>query len=875
MRRALLALLSIIILIVPVASFAGECADVNNSGSINLLDITYIISCLYKGGPEPDCGAELIGVCGDVDYSGTINILDISYLINYLYKNGPGPQCFYYSIPNTTTIIPEDNGEAIQDYDMAGVITLDELSAYAQEVEAGDIIIGQNDATAPYGFLRKVISKTPQGGSVVLETEPVTMTEAFDTLDISQTYQLRPSDVVSTKMLNGSIFKDNETFNVDLNCVLYDLDGNHETTDDQIKLEGNYAFKANLFAKIKIHWFSLKKFEAGIKTEENANLDLIANFQWQFSEEVEFDLIHGDLTVTFTTGISYTQELRYGLGWADDQFYNITESSKDFTYSPPELTAEFNFEPGVSLNASCLLYGVAGPYMAGKTGFHFQAVLNADPCDLELTFGLEAILYAAVGIECDILDLDYNSQYKLYTHPIGEWVYPLGGSGSVVVDAEPDALNAPWSLVGPCSYSGNGTGDQTLNNLNPGDYTIIWEDITGWIAPSGEMQTLAAGETVTFSGAYVEEPSTGSITIDPEPDALNAPWSISGPGGYNNSGNGDATIPDLDPGDYTITWEDVTGWIAPSGEMQTLTAGESVTFSGTYVEQPTTGTIVIDPSPDALNAPWTLDGPNSYTTSGNGDASLPDLEPGEYTITWGAVAGWITPSNSTQTLGADETITFGGTYVEEGSGTVTDIDGNVYQTITIGDQEWMAENLKVTHYRNGDPIPHVTDGATWGALTTGAYCEYDNNPSNVATYGRLYNWYAVDDSRNIAPEGWHVPTDEEWKQLEMYLGMSQAEADGSSWRGTDEGGKLKESGTTHWASPNTGATNESGFTALPGGYRGSNGYYHLMGNYAFFWSSTEYNDHDAWYRNLTYHLSEVSRSNPNKHYGFSVRCVRD
>jgi uncharacterized protein (TIGR02145 family) len=135
------------------------------------------------------------------------------------------------------------------------------------------------------------------------------------------------------------------------------------------------------------------------------------------------------------------------------------------------------------------------------------------------------------------------------------------------------------------------------------------------------------------------------------------------------------------------------------------------------------------------------------------------------------------------------------------AGTVTDIDGNVYQTVTIGTQVWMKENLKVTHYRNGEAIPNVTDGNVWGALTTGAYCEYNNDVNNVATYGRLYISYAVADNRNIAPTGWHVPSDAEWKQLEMTLGMSQAQADSVGWHGAPVGGKLKEAGTTHWLAP--------------------------------------------------------------------------
>ncbi len=216
------------------------------------------------------------------------------------------------------------------------------------------------------------------------------------------------------------------------------------------------------------------------------------------------------------------------------------------------------------------------------------------------------------------------------------------------------------------------------------------------------------------------------------------------------------------------------------------------------------------------------------------------------------------------------TITGGGT------GTVTDIDGNVYQTIQIGDQEWMMENLKVTHYRNGDPIPEVTDNGTWAGLTTGAYCNYNNDAGNGTIYGHLYNWYAVDDSRGIAPEGWHVPTDDGWKELEMYLGMTQAEADDTGLRGTDEGGKLKETGTTHWNSPNTGATNESCFSALPGGYRYSdNGNFYLISKYADFWSSSEYYSTYAWYRLLYYNSSVVLRYHYPKRFGLSVRCARD
>lgn len=207
-------------------------------------------------------------------------------------------------------------------------------------------------------------------------------------------------------------------------------------------------------------------------------------------------------------------------------------------------------------------------------------------------------------------------------------------------------------------------------------------------------------------------------------------------------------------------------------------------------------------------------------------------------------------------------------------GTLTDIDCNIYQIVKIGDQWWMAENLKVTHYLNGDHIPYEDHTGYWSILKTGAYSEYDNDPLNVDTYGRLYNWYAVNDSRKLAPEGWHIATDDDWKKLEMYLGMSQSEADKENWRGTNEGSKLKSK--NGW-SENGNGTDEYDFFALPGGYRSlSHEYFYYIGGSAYFWSSTEYNYAYAWYRLLNYSSTKVSRHKyRSKLDGLSVRCVKD
>jgi len=215
------------------------------------------------------------------------------------------------------------------------------------------------------------------------------------------------------------------------------------------------------------------------------------------------------------------------------------------------------------------------------------------------------------------------------------------------------------------------------------------------------------------------------------------------------------------------------------------------------------------------------------------------------------------------------------------TGTVTDIDGNVYRTVQIGNQWWMTENFRVTHYRNGDALPIASSNEDWMEAyykTSSIYCYYDNEITNVAIYGALYNGYAIIDSRQLAPEGWHIPTDDEWKQLEMQLGMSQSDADKSNaWRGTNQGGKIKESGTVHWTSPNLGATNVTGFNALPGGYRDSkNGKFMQKNNNSMFWTSTNNVFYSTiWYRSQHFNSDDCYRYHISKFCGLAVRCVKD
>lgn len=207
--------------------------------------------------------------------------------------------------------------------------------------------------------------------------------------------------------------------------------------------------------------------------------------------------------------------------------------------------------------------------------------------------------------------------------------------------------------------------------------------------------------------------------------------------------------------------------------------------------------------------------------------------------------------------------------------TISDIDGNRYKIVSINDQVWMAENLKTSKYNDGTTIQLATDNSVWNELTSGAYCWYENDSAKYEKkFGKLYNWYIMNDDK-ICPEGWHVPSDEEWQKLEMYLGMIQNEANQSGNRGEAEniGGKMKESGTMQWLSPNNGANNESGFSGIPGGSR--NDSFGFIDEQGYWWSSTELYSSSAFYRNLISDKAYVFRQATEKRIGMSIRCVQD
>jgi uncharacterized protein (TIGR02145 family) len=197
-------------------------------------------------------------------------------------------------------------------------------------------------------------------------------------------------------------------------------------------------------------------------------------------------------------------------------------------------------------------------------------------------------------------------------------------------------------------------------------------------------------------------------------------------------------------------------------------------------------------------------------------------------------------------------------------GSIKDFDENVYTSVVIGTQTWMIENLKTTHFNNGSEIPLITNNTAWSSISSQGYCWYNNDESSYkSTYGALYNWFTVN-TGNLCPSGWHVPKKEEWDILATYLG-------GDNFAG----GKLKETGNANWLNPNLGATNESGFTGLPGGQRDNTGTFLFLGIVGFWWANTPSSSDWAYSRELDNDYSDFFSFNDIKKLGFSVRCVKD
>jgi uncharacterized protein (TIGR02145 family) len=383
---------------------------------------------------------------------------------------------------------------------------------------------------------------------------------------------------------------------------------------------------------------------------------------------------------------------------------------------------------------------------------------------------------------------------------------PNGGNNYTITNTS-QLLSVPYAL-----YSSSANTATSANNGVPaggtnGQFLTNCNGIATWTTAGQCPGTIASFDCASPINA-------GTLTALQSASGVSSTISYAGGGGGTHNGQ-------------TVTSTGVTGLTA------TITAGTFAIGAGSL-------TYIITGTP---------------ATSGTASFAL---SIGGQSCTLSITVNTIVSSGTPATCGATNVHNPDKTY-----GTLTDQQGNTYKTIVIGTQEWMAENLKTSIYRNGELIANVIDNNEWINLIAGAWCYYNNDSQNECPYGKMYNWYAVSDPRNLCPIGWHVPTDSEWTTLTSFLGGESV-----------AGGKLKSTGLQYWQSPNTDATNESGFSGLPAGFLYFNGLFSSIGFNGIWWSSTEFGTDYAWTRSLGYSNGSAYRGYCGK-CGLSVRCLRD
>ena len=730
----------------------------------------------------------------------------------------PPPTNPTYELGPRTKVVDNTTSQTIQSVDSTKVIFTGNTSQL-QGLSKDDIIISGSAPNAKYGFLRKITSVQKNGNTYTFSTTEVPLTDAFKELHVDYTKAYSVADTGGR--LTGT------SFTVDMpDLVLYDGDNNNSTTYDQVKLNGSFEVSPELHVKIDISNFSLKyaKIDGGFNEKLTATLTAGGNIASMskklnlFSKPLAYFVIPGtplvivpnlrvslgadasfnvSVSASNTTTASVNSYIEYQNGSWDKGYTQTMDNQFNFSGIHGTANAKVYLEPAIDFK----LYNSDW----AKGSLLAQAYLKASgqispTVDCELRAGVSA------GAEANLQFFGWN--FAAVSYPsIFDYSKQLYSCSTAGVQLPTVTTSSIISVQVNSATSGG-------NILSDGNSPVTVRGICWSISPN---PTTANSKTTDGAGVgnfisimnglspntkyYVRAYATNSVGTE-----------------YGNEVSfttQSSTLPTITTSNVTV----LTSTTAQGGGSITSDGGSAITVRGVCWSTSHDPTISNNKTSDGT-------GTGTFTSSLIGLAASTTYYARGYATNSAGTAYGNEVSFSTDTA-ASNNILFNPNLTY---GTLTDIDGNVYKTITIGNQTWMAENLKVTHYRNGDPIPNVTGSTAWYNLTSGAYCDYNNDASNSAIYGHLYTWFAATDNRNIAPAGWHIPNDLDWNTLVGYLG------------GGDEANKMKESGLVHWK-PSNASTNSSGFTALPGGYRvGYNGsaytVFGYINTYGVYWSSS-------------------------------------
>lgn len=749
------------------------------------------------------------------------------------------PKLDTYKLAPNTRIINNPTAQIIKTVDSVNVV-FNGNTAQLDSLKVGDIIISGIAPNAPYGFLRKITNIQKTGSTYTYATVEVPLQEAFEELHVNFTKTFTVTD--SAKRLSSADFQ------LDFpNIILYDGDGNQNTKADQIKLSENLTLTPTINIIIDISAFQPSYFKAEATFQSKLDQAITAGGSvGTISKKIKlyelpltpiplaggFLIIRPNLRLnvgaeaSLNVSVSASQKINSKIiasieyknkSWSKD-YTQTMESTSNFSGLNGSASAKVFLEPAIDfkLYDSDNLKGSisAQGYLKAK------GVLLPTP-DCELKAGISA------GASANFYEIASISYPEIFD--FSKVIYTCSGNAVVPTSN----FTSDYTTI----TAGASINFNDLSTGNPSTWS--------WSFPGGTPNTSTEqNPTVQYNTA-----GTYNVVLT----VTNAK------GNNTNTKTGyivvanNTQLPNL-----TITnISNVTNTTASSGGTISSQGGSAVTARGVCWST--------NPNPTIAN---------TKTTNGTSIGSFVSNITGLTTNTTYYVRAYATNSSGTAYSTQLSFITTGSGNTNNPNlnpnltyGSVTDVEGNKYATIQIGYQTWMAENLKTSKYNDGTAIPNVTDNTAWSNLTSGAYSVYNFSPENNATYGKLYNWYAVNTGK-LAPAGWHVATDAEWEQLNTYLGSNAGLKMKSIGNITD--------GTGLWnKSAGSEGTNTSGFSGLPGGYRSYDGTFYVIGGFGFWWSSSEYNTNYAWSRGLNYSDSDLYRYDYSKKDGFSVRCVRD
>ncbi len=722
------------------------------------------------------------------------------------------------------------------------------------KVKVGSILISDISTVAPIGFLRKVTGISTVGSNKVYTTEQASLTDAIVKGKVTFNRSMTDSDIIGEDSSGVDISAQQRlqalSFIFTYNKVLYDADGNSSTTYDQIKIDGEMKIEPMFDFELDIVGSRVNKFVAKMTLKNTNKISaesrvVLASFNREIVLKT-FQLkpftiliagvpvpiakqwiaivlgVDGSLTARVTAGAQNINTAVAGVSYENSSWSTINTQNNSFTLQPLTFEGAARVEPWLQARYEIRPYGIKESriYIGVRGSVIGEASVIPTGLNTSLKWGVKFSAKAQMQI-WDRAVLNYEQIFF-------EREFLISQSNTT---AFPNLTTTNASNISQTTAQSGGTissdGGATVTlrgvcwstSPNPTTSNNVSSNGTGVGTFTSSLTGLTANTTYYVRAYATNSSGTGygnEISFTTQPTSV--------------------TIPTV----VTTTVSGVTQTSAQSGGTVNSDGGASVTARG----------VCWSTSPNPTTA-------NNVTSNGTGIGSFTSSLSGLVANTTYYVRAYATNSSGT---GYGNQITF-----STASGTVTDIDGNVYTTVTIGTQVWLVENLKVTRYRNGDAIPNITDATQWANLSTGAYCNYNNDINNANIYGRLYNWQAVTDVRNIAPVGWHVPTEADWAILTTFIGGPWASY------------KLKETGTSHWTGPNTCATNQYQFTALPGGIRFVTGTFNNIFDFGTWWSTTiNQTGIDAYSRVINYSCTfGFGGSTHGISAGLSVRCVKD